>query len=183
MPWINRLTRSGTALHAGSVPGYPASHGCIRLPLAFAPKLFDHQVGDNVVVAGNQTAPKLIEHPNLSSLSLRTWPSPLVHRLGVMQMAMRREPGAFAIWSRTAPSAIASSPCSTSFCRWAFSRRRTFPEDLGQRRRSIKAFQKANGLPETGRFTDQLAKKVYEVARTEEPAEGAFRETRLQALI
>ena len=32
MPWMQRLTWSGTALHAGVVPGYPASHGCIRLP-------------------------------------------------------------------------------------------------------------------------------------------------------
>jgi uncharacterized protein YjbI with pentapeptide repeats/lipoprotein-anchoring transpeptidase ErfK/SrfK len=40
MPWMQRLTRSGTALHAGAVPGYPASHGCIRLPFSFAPKLF-----------------------------------------------------------------------------------------------------------------------------------------------
>jgi lipoprotein-anchoring transpeptidase ErfK/SrfK len=31
MPWMNRITWSGTALHAGIVPGYPASHGCIRL--------------------------------------------------------------------------------------------------------------------------------------------------------
>ncbi|MGH6791460.1 MAG: L,D-transpeptidase family protein, partial [Methyloceanibacter sp.] len=30
MPWMQRLTRSGTALHGGDVPGYPASHGCIR---------------------------------------------------------------------------------------------------------------------------------------------------------
>ena len=40
MPWMNRITWSGTALHAGVVPGYPASHGCIRLPFSFAPKLF-----------------------------------------------------------------------------------------------------------------------------------------------
>ena len=42
MPWMNRITWSGTALHAGVVPGYPASHGCIRLPYSFAPKLFRH---------------------------------------------------------------------------------------------------------------------------------------------
>ena len=40
MPWMNRLTWSGTAMHAGIVPGYPASHGCIRLTYAFAPKFF-----------------------------------------------------------------------------------------------------------------------------------------------
>jgi uncharacterized protein YjbI with pentapeptide repeats len=66
MAWMQRLTRSGTALHAGAVPGYPASHGCIRLPFSFAPKLFQiTAVGGNVLVANDELAPKPIEHPNL----------------------------------------------------------------------------------------------------------------------
>ncbi|HKQ55747.1 MAG TPA: L,D-transpeptidase family protein, partial [Methyloceanibacter sp.] len=66
MPWMNRITWSGTALHAGVVPGYPASHGCIRLPFSFAPKLFKiTTVGDNVIVARDRPAPQIIEHPNL----------------------------------------------------------------------------------------------------------------------
>jgi lipoprotein-anchoring transpeptidase ErfK/SrfK/peptidoglycan hydrolase-like protein with peptidoglycan-binding domain len=66
MPWMQRLTRSGTALHGGVVPGYPASHGCIRLPFSFAPKLFQMtNVGETVVVAKDRLVPKLIEHPNL----------------------------------------------------------------------------------------------------------------------
>ena len=66
MPWMNRITWSGTALHAGVVPGYPASHGCIRLPYSFAPKLYDiTSVGDNVVISRDRPAPALIEHPNL----------------------------------------------------------------------------------------------------------------------
>lgn len=40
MPFMQRLTWDGIALHAGANPGYPASHGCIRLPKAFAQKLF-----------------------------------------------------------------------------------------------------------------------------------------------
>ncbi len=40
MPYMQRLTWGGVALHAGRVPGYPASHGCIRLPEAFAKKLY-----------------------------------------------------------------------------------------------------------------------------------------------
>jgi hypothetical protein len=41
MPFMQRLTWDGVALHAGQLPGYPASHGCIRLPKAFARQLFD----------------------------------------------------------------------------------------------------------------------------------------------
>lgn len=40
MPYMQRLTWSGVAIHAGSLPGYPASHGCIRLPSSFARKLY-----------------------------------------------------------------------------------------------------------------------------------------------
>jgi peptidoglycan hydrolase-like protein with peptidoglycan-binding domain len=66
MPWMQRLTWSGTALHAGVVPGYPASHGCIRLPFSFAPKLFAiTDVGRHVVVARDSVAPQMIEHANL----------------------------------------------------------------------------------------------------------------------
>ena len=66
MPFMNRITWSGTALHAGVVPGYPASHGCIRLPFSFAPKLFGiTTVGDNVIVTRDRPAPQLIEHANL----------------------------------------------------------------------------------------------------------------------
>jgi lipoprotein-anchoring transpeptidase ErfK/SrfK/peptidoglycan hydrolase-like protein with peptidoglycan-binding domain len=66
MPWMNRITWSGTALHGGVVPGYPASHGCIRLPFSFAPKLFEMTtIGDNVVIGHDEVVPKLIDHPNL----------------------------------------------------------------------------------------------------------------------
>lgn len=41
MPWMQRLNWYGVALHGGNVPGYPASHGCIRLPMAFAKILFE----------------------------------------------------------------------------------------------------------------------------------------------
>ncbi len=40
MPYMQRLTSYGIALHAGKLPGYPASHGCIRLPWSFAKKLY-----------------------------------------------------------------------------------------------------------------------------------------------
>ncbi|RYY42456.1 MAG: L,D-transpeptidase [Sphingomonadales bacterium] len=51
MPYMQRLTWGGVALHGGSLPGYPASHGCIRLPHSFAPLLFGAtRLGMTVVV-------------------------------------------------------------------------------------------------------------------------------------
>jgi hypothetical protein len=52
MPYQQRLTWSGVALHAGGVPGYPESHGCVHLPTAFAEKLFAaSNMGMTVVVS------------------------------------------------------------------------------------------------------------------------------------
>lgn len=51
MPHMQRLDKWGIALHAGALPGYPASKGCVRLPAAFASKLFAMtEVGDRVVI-------------------------------------------------------------------------------------------------------------------------------------
>jgi len=53
MPYMQRLTWDGVALHAGRVPGYPASHGCVRLPLEFSKKLFDVTSHGMTVVVAN----------------------------------------------------------------------------------------------------------------------------------
>ena len=66
MPNKNRLTWSGIALHAGNLPGYPASHGCIRLPMKFSERLFGiTHVGTPVILAGSHDDPKEITHPGL----------------------------------------------------------------------------------------------------------------------
>ena len=69
MPHMQRITWSGIALHGGPLPGYAASHGCIRLPYDFAERLFDiTKVGMRVIVAPNDVAPIEITHPTLSTL-------------------------------------------------------------------------------------------------------------------
>jgi hypothetical protein len=58
MPYQQRLTWMGVALHAGNLPGYPASHGCVRLPMKFAEKLFAiTPMGGTVVIAGGSEDP------------------------------------------------------------------------------------------------------------------------------
>jgi len=60
MPFMQRLTWSGLTLHAGHLPGYPASHGCIRLPEKFARQLFDlTETGGLVVISENGSAAAL----------------------------------------------------------------------------------------------------------------------------
>jgi lipoprotein-anchoring transpeptidase ErfK/SrfK len=66
MPFMQRITWSGVALHLGVVPGYPASHGCIRLPAGFAQKLWGMtKIGERVVVSPHEVAPAEISHPLL----------------------------------------------------------------------------------------------------------------------
>jgi len=66
MPYMQRLTMSGVALHSGVTTGRPASHGCIRLPHAFAIKLFRlTSLGARVIIAPNEPGPVDIEHASL----------------------------------------------------------------------------------------------------------------------
>src|SRR5262252_1208080 len=66
MPNMQRITWNGVALHGGPLPGYAASHGCIRMPYDFAEKLFDKtRIGMRVIISPNDAAPVAISHPAL----------------------------------------------------------------------------------------------------------------------
>lgn len=75
MPYMQRITWSGVAMHAGVLPGYPASHGCIRMPMAFAVKMWNWtKMGARVLVTPGQITPQSFSHPMLASL--RVLPQP-----------------------------------------------------------------------------------------------------------
>lgn len=66
MPNMQRITWSGIALHAGPLPGYPASHGCIRLPYSFSKRLFSMtSLGTRVIVTHHNDRPRSFAHPKL----------------------------------------------------------------------------------------------------------------------
>ena len=66
MPFMQRITWSGIALHEGQLPGYPASHGCVRLPSSYAERIFPlTKIGMRVIVARNDIAPVAISHATL----------------------------------------------------------------------------------------------------------------------
>ena len=66
MPFMERLTWDGVALHGGTLPGYAASHGCIRLPKAFAEKLYgETRLGMTVVITDKAELPRLAPTPQL----------------------------------------------------------------------------------------------------------------------
>ena len=191
MPFMQRLTRSGTALHAGAIPGYPASHGCVRLPYSFAPKLFEMTtVGQNVVVTRGRPVPARIEHPNLFELpppkpQVAMAASIAVPQLvsdavaGTAESAVQTRAAAFRsdaplrmlVTRRTAHDRVMA--VQYMLADLGYLARQNFIGNLGPATGSaIRAFQRANGLPVTGAFTDQLVSDVYRAAGKTEPPEG-----------
>lgn len=182
MPYMQRLTRSGTALHAGPVPNYPASHGCVRMPHAFAPKLFRMtQIGGKVAMMnGRMVAPAPIEHPTLfeaksrpgissaessvtagakeaaytaAQLSVEAEGSPRAEA-PLRILVTRREQRDIAIGVQEILASMGYLPPQDKFVGY-----------LGEgTEKAIKAFEKDNGLPQRGRFTEAIAAKIYEVA-------------------
>jgi lipoprotein-anchoring transpeptidase ErfK/SrfK len=69
MPFMQRITWEGVALHAGELPGYAASHGCIRLPYDFALRLWGTtNIGTRVIISNDDLAPLEIAHSQLFTL-------------------------------------------------------------------------------------------------------------------
>jgi hypothetical protein len=66
MPHMLRITWNGLALHGGPLPGYAASHGCVRMPFGFAGKLFDKvRIGTRVIISPTDAEPAELSHPAL----------------------------------------------------------------------------------------------------------------------
>jgi hypothetical protein len=79
MPHMERITWSGVALHGGALPGYAASHGCVRLPYNFAERLFGlTKLGMRVIVSRYDVSPSVITHPLLFK------PAPLSEGTGLV---------------------------------------------------------------------------------------------------
>jgi hypothetical protein len=73
MPYMERLTWSGVAMHAGNLPGFPASHGCIRMPIAFAKLLYSTtERGMTVVITDLDEVPRLAPTPDLLASETET---------------------------------------------------------------------------------------------------------------
>ena len=66
MPHMQRITWNGIAMHGGPLPGYPASHGCVRLPFDFAGRIFNKtRIGMRVIISPDDVTPLEFSHPAL----------------------------------------------------------------------------------------------------------------------
>lgn len=83
MPFMERLTWTGIAMHAGSLPGYPASHGCVRLPLKFSELLYTvTSKGITVIIADDHNAPRETVHPGMVFAEAATGTAPAFNEGG-----------------------------------------------------------------------------------------------------
>lgn len=190
MPWMQRLTRSGTALHAGAVPNYPASHGCVRMPYAFAPKLFRMtEVGGKVaMMTGPMVEPKRIENPALvmpatsrAPIDIRVEDSVDAGlRAGALAAALASEAKLAATeddagakderpWhilvTRREERDIAIGTQQALAALGYLEPQDEFVGYLGEgTRKAIRAFEKDRGLRQSGNFNEEIAAKVYEAA-------------------
>ena len=105
MPFMQRITWSGIALHAGQLPGHPASHGCIRLPTGFAERLFGiTKLGMRVVIVRDDMRPISFAHPALFK------PGPIVSEVATpaTSSAVTPEPISMQLGAAPAEAGIAT---------------------------------------------------------------------------
>lgn len=197
MPFMQRLTWSGIALHVGKLPGYPASHGCIRLPRAFAQSLYSAtERGMHVVVTREAAEPVRVSHSRL--------PQPYVPETAVASLSeetIAADPalrGAIPEASLETPLQVVlpENPYFDVPLRMIISpqeppnRVKVLQELLNQMgfdagpvdgvmgrktRAAISLFQEGADLPVTGNLTDALEARVHADAGYEKPQNAMLR--------
>ncbi|MGD8356050.1 MAG: L,D-transpeptidase family protein [Methyloceanibacter sp.] len=188
MPWMQRLTRTGTALHAGEVPNRPASHGCIRMNHDFAPKLFRMtKIGGKVAtLTGSMVEPKLIENNTL------VMPRSIADLGEMAEKSIKAGVRESALAAAGSPSAKVSSQASVGARDerpWHMLVTRREQRDIAigvqealaamgylepqdkfvgyigaSTQKAIRAFEKDHGLRPRGVFNERIATKIYEEA-------------------
>jgi L,D-transpeptidase catalytic domain len=133
MPNMQRITWSGVAMHAGHLPGYPASHGCIRLPMDVSARLFElTKLGTRVIVAEGDVAPMAFDHPRLfnvrpsesPALANAVWPTKRDDGMSLPMMlgAAVITPAKASVETNDLPVTVdpfADRPAGTSRAAWA----------------------------------------------------------------
>ncbi|WP_312409944.1 L,D-transpeptidase family protein [Shinella sp.] len=198
MPFMQRLTWSGIALHASnSVPSYPASHGCVRLPNDFAKTLFSAtRRGGHVLISDRDVAPQRVVHAALFKPSIVVPDTPLLSDAGLRPALIEAGDKSVEVaMTEPKPSAVEPVVVKTEQdpIRILITRRgerealldlqtllNTLGYDAGipdgrhgkQTITAIRAFQLTEGLKEDGMLTPELVAAVYAKAGKGAPPNG-----------
>jgi lipoprotein-anchoring transpeptidase ErfK/SrfK len=115
MPFMQRITWSGVALHAGVLPGYPASHGCVRLPNDFAARLWGMtRLGARVIVTRSDVTPVAISHARLAALHAPTLAATPEQRVDALRPGLAPGAGEHVTKAKGVRTAEASDPAVVS---------------------------------------------------------------------
>ncbi|TCU17341.1 L,D-transpeptidase family protein [Rhizobium sullae] len=202
MPWMQRLTWSGIALHeSNSVPRNPASHGCVRMPAAFAKQLYKMtSLSVPVIISDAEVAPEPVAHPNLFRPDLPE--PPLLLSDAVLRPAIGEtggEPVRLAMNSAVPPTvARAAVPENTNPIRILITRRteretviniQTYLNQLGfsagapdgllgnatiQAINAFKALRSMRFKDDKALVSDTLLREIYAAAGKGEPPNGVI---------
>jgi peptidoglycan hydrolase-like protein with peptidoglycan-binding domain len=197
MPFMQRLTWSGVALHQGRLPGYPASHGCIRLPRDFARDLFGlTERGMHVVVTRAAEQPEIIKHDVLPQpLAKGATFASLSQKTIAADPALRGSITTGSI-STDMPASVEENPYFDQPLRMIVTPRK--PENanrtlqrllnrmgfqagpvdgvIGRKsKEAIRLFQEGADLPVTGNVTDGLIREIHAAAGYEKPQNATLR--------
>ena len=197
MPFMQRLTWSGIALHQGKLPGYPASHGCIRLPRSFAKSIFGMTArGNHVVVTRAAATPMTVTH---SALPQPLSPSTKVASLSAQNIAMDPALRGAIQPAVLQTSLVAAEPENPHFdqpLRMIITPQKPpsknkvlqrLLNELGynagpvdgvvgrKTRAAIELYQEGADLPITGNITDSLVARIYREAGYERPHNAKLR--------
>lgn len=200
MPFMQRLTWSGIALHQGKLPGYPASHGCVRLPMDFAQNLFGMtERGMHVVITDGEIAPLAITHtalpqPYVPGTAVASLDESIVPASGGLRgsivtdtastasIAPQTETQAAAEFGPPLRMIITPRPqgrevhdLQSMLNRLGFD---AGPVDgiMGRKtREAIRLFQEGYELPITGNYSHGLLKRVYREAGEDLPLNAELR--------
>ncbi len=130
MPNMQRITWSGVAMHAGVLPGYPASHGCIRLPRSFSKQLYKMtSLGGRVIVASDTLVPQSFAHPNLFTAFPADEEPQMTHANAASDAAVQvADASGTTVPSAPAPSVLNATNSSSEPAHEAVVRRNAFRE-------------------------------------------------------
>ncbi|MFM9941346.1 MAG: L,D-transpeptidase family protein [Hyphomicrobiaceae bacterium] len=167
MPFMQRLTWSGIALHQGVVPGYPASHGCIRMPADFAPRMWGlGRLGMRVLVTSNDVTPTMISSPRLPVPVMTTVDGAAMASLPVHTVSIAAATPPPAPPSAAAAGSVAPYPLAH------FRRAKALADQIALER-EIKAAQElaAERSAEANRASEELRRLEQRLAAVEEDLE------------
>lgn len=197
MPFMQRLTWSGIALHASNhVPAYPASHGCVRLPNDFAAELFKMTGrGMHVIVSDRQVVPEAISHPFLFQPGVVPEETPALLSDATLRPTMAQASGNVEVAMNEPAPAAKSEPEVRQPIRILITRRgereivtevQATLNGLGfdagipdgsagrQTREAVKAFQTAEKLEADGVIKPAFVEALFKKAGKPMPANGVL---------